>query len=151
MRFAASPPLRGPGLGWSSATHSTPAQGPTSREMSSPGVYVLTYHPPPGASANKYPRAAQAAENTGNTSPLPLQTYAQHLQPLLAVPDHHVVQERGTPLRNTGREPPALLSAELSRHVALLPSCRLCAGARARLVRCPTPYRLHYLYDGEII
>src|ERR671911_73862 len=70
MRFAASPPLRGPGLG-SSATHSTPTQGPTSREMSSPGVYVFTYHPPPGASANRYPREAQAAENTGNTSPFP--------------------------------------------------------------------------------
>src|SRR5215211_2265882 len=70
MRFATSPPLRGPGLG-SSATHSMPTQGPTSREMSSPGVYVLTYHPPPGASANRYPWEAQAAENTGNTSPFP--------------------------------------------------------------------------------
>src|SRR5215211_6096548 len=81
---------------------------------------------------------------------LPLQTYAQHLQPLLAVPDHHVVQERGTPLGNAGREPPALLSAERSRHVELLLSCCLCAGARRRLIRSSTPSRLHHLYDGEI-
>src|SRR5215218_3878288 len=70
MTVTASSPLRGPGLG-SSATHSTSAQGPTSKETSSPGVYVLTYHPPPVASANRYPRAAHPAENTGSTPPFP--------------------------------------------------------------------------------
>src|SRR4051794_26842149 len=67
MTFTASP--RGPGLG-SSATHSTRVQGPASREKNSPGMHVLTYHPPPGASAKRYPRAAHPAENTGNVSPL---------------------------------------------------------------------------------
>src|SRR5215213_885982 len=70
MTFAVSPPPRGPGLG-SSATHSTRAQDPASREKSSPGVHVFTYHPPPGASAKMYLRAAHPAENTGTVSPLP--------------------------------------------------------------------------------
>src|SRR5215208_4417400 len=70
MTFATLPPPRGPGLG-SSATHLIRAQGPASREMSSPGVHVFTYHPPPSASAKRYPRAADPAENTGNVSPLP--------------------------------------------------------------------------------
>jgi hypothetical protein len=67
ITFATSLPLR-PGLG-SSDTHSRPAQGPTSRETSSLGIHVLTYHPPPGASAKRNPRAAHPAENTSSASP----------------------------------------------------------------------------------
>src|SRR5215218_2662253 len=58
------------------------AQGPTSREASFPGLHAFTYHPPPGASANRYPRAAHPAENTGSTWPFPSRSTRRTSSPL---------------------------------------------------------------------
>src|SRR3712207_6169987 len=126
MTFAASPPLR-PGLE-SSATQSMPAQDPTSRETSSSGVHVFTYHPPARRLGEQVSTGGPPGGEHGQRLAVCSQGHAQNLQPIVAVLGNHVVQGRETPLEGPGREPSALPSTKLGCHVALLPSCCLCAG-----------------------